>query len=356
MNKNTILLTNLFKADFKGIFNKIHEMIKDKTKIVIHYHSPCADGTASKIALLHTLYTRYNYSTDNIQFVPSGYGDLPHLEYDDDTALFIVDFSYRPLTLSQAVAGAVILIDHHETALIAFSETTVTFSDKFFIIIDDENSMSGAGMVWRIMHSYQDNIPDIIRCLEARDLWRKDVKYITEASMFAQEYTSTDDYSRWYKVLTSKKSFISEMVKFTPVVKNIDRTCRDLASKADIYLLSELVLNNKPTLKFDRKYTVGFVNCPPVFVSDTAEYVNVETDFVILFSFEFNGRVKISVRSLAELHVPLELTTMYGGGGHKSACGCIIEMQDFITLASNFTNAGPKSKSSVVSRIKNWFR
>lgn len=112
-------------------------------------------------------------------------------------------------------------------------------------------------------------------------------------------------------------------------------TIRDSAAK--VVLDRQIVLNNYlgryKLHEFQGYKDIPFLSCP----SDLVNYVGYELykkyQFVFMYNLFTNGTVKVSLRAPKESGIDLtKIAGKYGGGGHKSAAGILMSMDDFKQL------------------------
>jgi hypothetical protein len=150
---------------------------------IMIYHANCADGFGAAWAA----WMRWG---DAVQFIPASYGDAPPEVLGKH--VLIGDFSYKSEGL-QSLKGAasVVILDHHKTAEAELRQYR-RFADKPWRFTADvaasmaadlrrngyapinalfDMDRSGARMVWDFCHP-KDPIPELIRLIEDRDLWR----------------------------------------------------------------------------------------------------------------------------------------------------------------------------------------
>jgi len=144
-----------------------------KTKTVL-YHANCPDGFGAALAA----WLKFGAAAD---YIPVNYG-APPPEIQDGNDVFIVDFSYpRPVLEDMSKRYRLRVLDHHHTAEqdlagLAFARFDMT--------------KSGARMAWEFFHPERP-VPDLIRYVEDRDLWRFALPESREVSAALSSYPLT---------------------------------------------------------------------------------------------------------------------------------------------------------------------
>ena len=143
--------------------------MKNPTHVL--YHGNCPDGFGAAWAVWKKL-------TNNCEYIACTYGQpLPKLP--SDARVLILDFSFAR-DVSEALASKVYeikLLDHHQTAADAL---------KGLPWCEFDMSHSGAYLAWKYIHG--EPVPDFIRYVEDRDLWKFSLPYSREVAAGLASY------------------------------------------------------------------------------------------------------------------------------------------------------------------------
>lgn len=136
--------------------------------------SPCMDG-------LWAAYAAYSILPES-EFIPAMYGSVPGLNIQSGDVVYLLDLTYPASVLeSWADRGAkVIVLDHHKSAMSDLSG----LSDRIFQKFD--MAKSGAMLAWE---RFRPNtpVPDLVRYVQDRDLWSKQLPYCDRVSLGLSE-------------------------------------------------------------------------------------------------------------------------------------------------------------------------
>lgn len=130
------------------------------------YHANCPDGFCAAWAARRALH-------DCIA-IPVNYGTEPPWEHIRGRDVAIVDFSY-PRAVLEAIhedAHSLVVLDHHKTA-------AADLAGLPYVKFDQDHS--GAYLAWTHFNQHQ-TVPDLVRYVEDRDLWRFKLESSKEVS------------------------------------------------------------------------------------------------------------------------------------------------------------------------------
>ncbi len=139
----------------------------------ILYHDTCADGFLSYVLLRHLLETTGKIDPRTIHRHPCQYArpwPISPSDLSPEDNVFIVDFSAPARTpeqketllqLREAAGGNLVVLDHHATVPEDWRQL------PFFIF---DNTLSGAGLVWREFGAKEQPLPELARLIQWRDL------------------------------------------------------------------------------------------------------------------------------------------------------------------------------------------
>lgn len=273
-------------------------------KNLIIYHANCSDGFAAAWAA----WTKFGNS--DTEYVPMAYGENPfEIAAFVGMDVYIVDFSFprEALVAMCKLARKVVILDHHKTAQ---ADLTDWPEQPANLEIHFDMHSSGAMMSWEYFR-HLDPVPDLIKYVQDRDLWKKELPHSEEITAFIS--TLPHNFDAW----TSASHLIRN--RFNEA-KNIGMSV--LARHNQI--VTDIV-NSARTMRFflpDGIELVGLAaNCTGHFASDVGnELCKASKTFGATYCAGSDGSVKWSLRSQGDYDVSA-IAKMFGGGGHKNAAG-----------------------------------
>ncbi len=269
--------------------------------IYVLYHADCRDGFGSA-------YAAWKVLGDEAKYIPCQHGrPLPDLELNKETTIYVVDFSFERKVLVQwsEQVGKLVVIDHHVTA-------QENLSGLDFAHFDMERS--AAILTWRHFHGANSEAPAFLFHIEDMDLWHFKLEGTREVCAAIDSYDM--DFSIWDDFASSEacqrlKQEGSVILRF--VNKQVGYICR------------ERMLINIGEYK-----DVPCVNTA-VFVSESCAKLLEDHPEAKLaaswFQVEPTRRI-FSLRARKGETDVAELAKSFGGGGHPSASGFSIPVDD----------------------------
>lgn len=265
------------------------------------YHANCNDGLAAAWAV----WKRF----PDVDLFAAQYGEDPPLDLINGADVAIVDFSYKRLVMLEIMESArsLTILDHHKTAQGELTGLTLAVAaatlDTCHIEFDMERS--GAMMAWQHFHPDKQHVPWIIRYVQDRDLWRKnladcDAIHAALAS-YPQSMTQWDDLANWVETSHDEIAIAGRHI-----LRERNR-------------LIELILSVEPRRMGIGGYDVPVVNAPLFWASDIAGRLAESEPFGAVYTDLPDGRV-FSLRSRGDVDVS-KIAVQYGGGGHAKAAG-----------------------------------
>ncbi|MBL6990259.1 MAG: hypothetical protein ISR65_10795 [Bacteriovoracaceae bacterium] len=267
-------------------------MNEDAVKTYVLYHADCYDGFAAAFAF-------WKKFKDQAEYI-AVYHDCPLPEMEDNSMVYIVDFSYSKEVLLDLFKKhrRLVLIDHHISA-------QKELDGLEFATFDMEKS--GAVLAFEYLFSTQ-KIPTLIKYVQDRDLWHFKLKY----SKAIQAYISTVPYNfdDWQKL---EQDLEGDLEKFVQIGEAIVR---------GEYLLVKSICHYARIVDFDG-HKVPACNTPILNSNVGHELLDLypQANFSVSWFMGQEGDIKISLRSRGDFDVST-LAGKFGGGGHKSAAGC----------------------------------
>lgn len=258
------------------------------------YHDPCTDGFAAAWVVNSVF-------GSNCEYVPGVYGEkCPVIRPGQDVVL--VDFSYkRPIMEAIiAIAGKVIVLDHHKTAQ---AELEGLDGIRSGVEIHFDMTKSGAVMAWEFFRP-NELVPTALKYVQDRDLWTKKLEGVDEFTFALMSYPK--DFSVW-----------------TDLIERGPATLIDEGRHIKRYYLSRV--NEMLTTAYQARlmgHTIWVCNSPNFAASEVAGALAERGPFGVSYCEVKAGHYQYSLRSrgVDGLDVSLIARTL-GGGGHKNASG-----------------------------------
>lgn len=345
---------------FPIIIDKINN---SKSRTLVFYHKNCTDGFGAAYA--HYVKTKEipGYSADRNIYIPITYvkrkeespeeivdkilsnPSLCDIEYSEaDSDVIILDFSFDP-DVFHAMAGrfrSIIMIDHHRTAIEKYLtvgiQPGITRMKNYLIIFDEKHS--GAYLTY--MHSYRfisidlkDTVPDsavplLYKYISDRDLW--EFKYeATDNFIEALSGMYDRDFKTWDSLdLYNPNTIIKLCETGKSLILKRDMDCVKLSGNGMNVNIS--IINNYEV----KTYRVYLINTIPQLASSLGNKI-IETmnrDIVALWHMTNKGEIAVSLRSRKGVDIT-PIAVFFGGGGHESAAGFSLSLDDFTSYILN---------------------
>ncbi|MCA9771649.1 MAG: hypothetical protein KC466_04525 [Myxococcales bacterium] len=254
-----------------------------RTRKLILYHAQCADG-------LGAAWSAWKALGDDADYVAVKHGEPP--PGVEGREVTIVDFSYpRPILLDlRARAAGLEVIDHHKSA----QEDLAGLDFARF-----DMTKSGAVLAWEHWHP-REAIPEILRYVQDKDLWRWELPESEEVSAALASYP--------YDV----RVFDSLRVP-------------DLRAEGKAILRYQNQLVDEIVAQAGRETIAGY-DVPSVNASILQSYVGnrlaAGEAFAAIWFQKPDGRRRYSLRSSPPKGIDVsEIARRFGGGGHAAAAG-----------------------------------
>lgn len=256
-------------------------------KPLVIYHGNCADGFAAAWCF-------WSKFGDAYEYFPGVYMQPPPDCIDRD--VYLVDFCYkRPVVETMlAVANAIVLIDHHKSALEDLAGMREV-SHKFF----DYSSLdhSGAMLAWKYLNGDVPP-PPLLGHIEDRDFWRFKLPGTREiqADVFSYEYT----FEQFDKLMHADRIELTKMtVAGAAIMRKHDKDIAELIKVCQ----REMLIGN---------LNVPVASLPYTMVSDAANIMARNALFAACYWDTPEGRV-FGLRSVEGGMDVSEIAKMYGG-------------------------------------------
>lgn len=263
-------------------------------KPVLIYHKNCPDGFGAA----WSFWRKYK---DEMEYVPAIHGD-PVPDIVKGREVFIVDFSYsRAITLKIKMESKnLIILDHHKTADESIGDLPYFHYDV---------SHSGAYLAWKYLFG-EDKVPNIIRCIEDRDLWNWNIENSNFILNVLDSYPY--DFEIWDSI--SKKIEIDSEEYDNIIMQGI-------AIQRYKDSLIKNVLKTRHTLNIMGQ-DIPAVNAP-FLQSELASNIAVGHPYSCAYYWD-GERYRFSLRSDGQGADVESIAKEFGGGGHSKAAGFTI--------------------------------
>ena len=261
------------------------------TKTTVLYHAD-ADGFGAAFALWGV------FGDNDATYIPVQYGqpvpDIP----EETKALYIVDFSYkRGICEELAKKYELHVYDHHKTAEAELKDLPYATFDQ---------SKSGCAIAWEAFHDAP--LPDILRYVQDRDLWKFELPESEEVNLYIA--TLPWDFSVWTNMLgsgfrTASKTLGRAIKSFRDgQIKSVMKSARmmRLSDGEETWDVPVLNLSNNVS-EVGNELCKAYPDAP--------------------FSVTYCDRKDVrswSLRSIGDFDVS-RIAKMFMGGGHKNAAG-----------------------------------
>jgi uncharacterized protein len=251
------------------------------------YHADCTDGFGAA-------YSAWKCLGNRAEYYPCKHGTPPPNIKGKNVV--ILDFSFDNKTTKKMIedASALIVIDHHKSAVVELHDIPNTLFDM---------TKSGAILSWEWFHPGKEP-PKFIRYIQDRDLWKWELEYSKEFSA----------------------AFDMVPFEFEEFEKFEDDSVFDDACKRGSYILAysktvvKKVCEKAIARKIDGK-EVLVVNASH-WMSEIGARLAPDCDFALIWYWDHDAKhTKASLRAFHDAVDVAEISKKYGGGGHRKAAG-----------------------------------
>lgn len=256
------------------------------------YHKNCADGFGAALAVKLFLDPNQEF-----EYLAANYGDeAPCVKGKD---VYIVDYSYPRdvLIKMHKEANSILVLDHHESA-----EANLKGLDfcKFDI------TKSGALMAWEEFSNNKE-VPDLIKYIEDRDLWRWALPQSKEYSAALQ--LKKMSFDGWAELLDNEMT--GKMINDGKMVLAYQNAEIKRALKKDVEMVNI------------GGHIVPCINATHL-ISEIGSELSKGHPFAAMF-FDTNDKRVFSLRSAKDGINVSKVAKSFGGGGHFHAAGFTID-------------------------------
>jgi len=257
--------------------------------MLVLYHGSCMDGFCAAW-VVHKVYPDAKFQAVSYQEPP------PDVSGRN---VIIVDFSYKRDVMEEMKKNAQSLrvFDHHKTAWEELSSLPYCIFDM---------NRSGARLAWDLLvcspwATKNPDIPDMVRYIEDRDLWKFELPHSKEINAALSSYPR--DFAVWDGL---EKRDIKELIlEGTAILRYQTQLVDFLAGEAE-----EIDMAGQKVLSINS----------PVLQSELGNRLAQGRPFGVVWHDQ-RGKRKFSLRSDAKGVDVSEVAKQYNGGGHRSASG-----------------------------------
>lgn len=273
------------------------------SNIYILRHAECTDGEGAEFA------AKMKFGNSAI-YIPVKYGNPPP-EMEHGSEIYIADFSYDRDTLLALAdkASKIQVLDHHLSAQRQLEDLPFAKFDM---------NKSGAVLAWEYFHPGVP-VPQILLHVQDRDLWNWNLPDTNKILLGLHVVKKGTD--NWDQL------DIDYLKEIGVGADLLERKVSSYATNPKKVRIIELY-----------GYKVGVVN-ESSFSSTVGNliYDNHEVDFAMTYHIDSNLKVKLGFRSSKSKDVDVsQIAAYFGGGGHKSSSGAIIDVQTLMHILNNY--------------------
>lgn len=307
---------------------------KSMTNYVVIHHSKDLDGYTSAVIIIEFLCNKLNVAKDNIKTFPVDYNNYDFANIiesiNQDTIVYIADFCFEKNEMNEIVNKAKLtyIIDHHSKTKTILSSID---NSKMIIVYNPENvKYSACGLAYEFFFkkSIEDNY--IIECINNMDIWNFSKSYCTSVVSFVNSLPWKN-----YNVLRNLvfHSKINDYYIPRELIELLGETFSNSYEKQ-----IELIISS------DSGVIVEFEGYKCFLINNNNGAINSE--MLNKSIRKYNVDIAMSYRdvlgdkprrffSLRSIDVDVNYIALkYGGGGHHSAAGFCLSLEDGIKLVN----------------------
>lgn len=248
---------------------------------LVVYHGDCPDGFGAAFAA----WKRYGAGAD---YVAVSHGDPPPQAKGRD--VLIADFAYDRSTTERLAedSASLVVLDHHRSA-------AAELEGLPYCVFDMDRS--GAVMAWQYLH--QEPIPQLLRYVQDRDLWRNALPETEEVSAALRAHAF--DFQTWDSIDVDQLR-----VEGRALLRYQRRMVERIAAHAaNVEILGTVV----PAVN------------SPVLQSEVGDVLAAGHPFAGVWWQGPGDLARWSLRSTPDGVDVSRIAARYGGGGHRTAAG-----------------------------------
>lgn len=294
----------------------------------VFYHANCTDGFgAAFVAWMHL--------GDTAEYIPVNYGqiktlsdviNLPQVAPEEDSFFYILDFSFPKPVMEDLFASAkmVTWLDHHKTAFEMYYLPVGQFEE----VVDNrhvelDNDRSGAMLAWDYFEPFRE-APDMIKYIDDHDRWQFKLDWSKEfhAGMAAHKPWT---FEQWYDVYTDSMTLGAIITDGQTLLNALETRVKEKVDRAakctvDVYDVNGLVSTRNHGLVINSDNDISELG---------HELANKSGTFGLVWYMNAEGKINCSFRSNGDYDVSA-IAKGFGGGGHRNAAGCQVDVGTLI--------------------------
>lgn len=296
-------------------------IVAAEEKILVIYHAACDDGFGAAW-VLNNLFI--NHPKENITYYAAEYGQTLPQYFAAGTLVYIVDFSYAPVQLTDIaeVAKFVTVIDHHQSAIAAlkgYSHPRVRL-----VLADDA---SGALLTWRYFAGRNRPDPWLLRHIDDNDRWK--FAHTDTKRIIAALRSYPQDFGTWDMLYLRGRYAL--MQEGEHIIRAHEAAWMSYIRQPGAWWLTNMYVPNEEL--GSQVAQVPIANVPKLWASDVGHYLAADWPFAITYHDTFvKGRAVVrnySLRSHPKRGADVaKIAEHYNGGGHKNAAGFKLALGD----------------------------
>ena len=261
---------------------------------IVLYHRNCADGWGAAMA------AKKHSKWADAEYIAVQYGEEPPDVTGKD--VLIVDFSYRRHAMEEmkAKASSLFVIDHHKTAQTELEGLEYCIFNM---------GRSGAAMTWEYLHG---RVPQLIRFVEDRDLWKWSLHRSKEVSAALASYPM--DFETWDALIEDESCIVSLAAEGQAILRYQNREVSRAIG----------AWKRSPQHADIGGYHVPTMNCTSL-ISEICGELSDGYPFAATY-MDVDGKRVFSLRTRQNGFDCGAVARQYGGGGHPGAAGYTVDL------------------------------
>ena len=278
---------------------------------VVIYHGPCLDGFGA--AFSAWLYLSERYPGKEVRYIKSNPYKEPPQDLEGKCVLITDTCFAKPALLDMLkVVKHLTIIDHHKTSEKELVD--IQSGGNFTKIFDMDHS--AARLTWNFFHP-SETVPLLIQYIEDGDLWKK-------------QMPNAEWFSSWFGTVPQEFEEYTKYLDNELLVEKINQCGPAFDELNKFYVKQEL---KSSAVKFQtiggKHYFVAYSNSSiqkSQVVNQLLTKYNL-ADFSAVYTLDnWEDKTMFSLRSLAERVDVSVVAKELGGGGHRNASGCSVNL------------------------------
>ncbi len=329
--------------------------------VIVISHAQCTDGWGSVNALQKVL------GTEGVEYLTLGHSDVANelansIDMFAKKVVIIVDYSLPVAIWEQvcAVASQVITLDHHNSAYEDYLEAGIELSTDVDVLNSDvlssqkvitifDQKYSGAMLAYKLAVLLNSEVDfsyaelELLKLIQDQDLNQQNYlasthlyAYIANNAMYADSLVS--------KACLTAKQLQDGMYFWHQLCQNMTYVLKE--GKARHQLFTEQVNTlagyaEQLTLTVNKEgvthqFSGMMINANFLFANELGSLLAKKTNSFSIVYYIINGKIKMSLRSVAGYDASV-IAKLFGGGGHAQSCACVVEMETLFDIIEGKT-------------------